>query len=114
SYSGTLSMTYSTFLGGGTEIGYGIAVDGSGDAYVIGEVNGTNFPTAPSTGSAPFQHFPGAPVGGVAAPGSGWTGSDAFVARLNPAGSKFDFASYLGGAGDDNARAVALDAGGNV
>ena len=37
---------YSTYLGGnGNETGYGIAVDGAGNAYVTGFTASTNFPT---------------------------------------------------------------------
>jgi hypothetical protein len=39
-------LSYSTYLGGtGNDYGYGIAVDGSGNAYVTGQTYSTNFPT---------------------------------------------------------------------
>jgi hypothetical protein len=39
-------LAYSTYLGGsGADEGHGIAVDGSGDAYVTGVTNSVNFPT---------------------------------------------------------------------
>src|ERR1700740_2883118 len=59
-------LSYSTYLGGSDyDQGYGIAVDGSGNAYVSGYTASTNFPTA-----NPLQ----------AANGGGY---DAFVAKLN-------------------------------
>ena len=39
-------LVYSTYLGGNSsDIGYGIAVDGAGSAYVTGGTLSTNFPT---------------------------------------------------------------------
>ena len=41
------ALVYSTYLGGSdVEVGYGIAVDTSGNAYVTGITASTNFPTA--------------------------------------------------------------------
>ena len=45
------SLVYSTYLGGNSEdFGIGIAVDGSGSAYVTGYTDSTDFPT-----QNPFQ-----------------------------------------------------------
>ena len=48
---GGASLVYSSYLGGsGFDIGSGIAVDGSGNAYITGVTTSTNFPT-----KNPFQ-----------------------------------------------------------
>ena len=66
--SGAASLLYSTYLGGsGDDLGYGIAVDSSGNAYVTGETGSTNFPA--------LNAFQGANAGG----------NDIFVAELSPA-----------------------------
>ena len=42
-------LVYSTYLGGGNDdVGYGIAIDGSGNAYITGYTySSTDFPTTP-------------------------------------------------------------------
>ena len=92
------TLVYFTYLGGNSnDIGYGIAVDPSGDAYVTGATNSTNFPT---TANAPQSSNAG--------------GEDAFVAELNPSGSALVYSTYLGGSGDDWGIGVALDASQNA
>jgi len=89
------ALVYSTFLGGsGTNVGLGIAVDGSGNAYVTGKTTSTDFPTM-----------------GPSQPNLGG-GADAFVTELNSSGSALLFSTYLGGTKDENAApsaAIALD-----
>ena len=91
-------LSYSTYLGGnGVDRGFSIAVDGAGNTYVTGGTNSTNFPTL-----NPFQAvFPGGPV-------------DAFVTKLNAAGSALVYSTYLGGGGDDRGFDIAVDASGNA
>ncbi len=91
------ALVYSTYLGGsGPDQGRGIAVDGSGNAYVTGITQSTNFPTA-----NPLQ----ATNGG---------GYDAFVTKINAAGSALVYSTYLGGSGTDNGFAIAVDVSGNA
>jgi hypothetical protein len=79
----TSKLVYSTYLGGsGTEQGYGIAVDSAGSAYVTGLTTSTNFPTAD-----PYQKNL---LGNVT------TNQNAFVTKLNPAGSALVYSTYLG------------------
>jgi len=90
-------LVYSTYLGGSRwDHGYGIAVDASGNAYVTGITGSYDFPTA-----NPLQ----ANLGGV------W---DAFVAKLNAAGSALVYSTYLGGSSYDAASAIAVDSSGNA
>jgi hypothetical protein len=94
-------LVYSTYLGGGgDDLGWGIAVDGAGNAYVTGYTTSTNFPT-----KNPLQ--PDHAVGGS-------NGYDAFVAKLNPAGSALVYSTYLGGSGDDYGSGIAVDSAGNA
>jgi hypothetical protein len=92
------ALVYSSYLGGGgyslgTE-GYGIAVDAAGNAYVTGDT--IDLPTV-----NPFQ----AQLAGK---------SDAFVTRVNPAGSALIYSSYLGGSRSDVGLGIAVNAAGNV
>jgi hypothetical protein len=91
------SAVYSTYLGGtGAEAGLDIAVDPSGNAYVAGYAYGNSLPLA-----SPLQ----ATNGGY---------YDAFLSKLNAAGSALIFSSYLGGGGNEKARGVAVDPSGNA
>jgi phospholipase C len=91
-------LVYSTYLGGsGEEIGHGITLDTSGNAYVAGETASINFPTMNPTQSA----F----AGGV---------SDAFVTKFNPAGSALVYSTYLGGSNEDIAQKIAVDGSGDA
>jgi len=90
-----ITLAYSTCLGGtGPDAAYAIAVDGNGAAYVAGSTQSTDFPV-----SNAYQ----AAAGG---------GGDAFVAKLNPAGSSLTYSTYLGGSGNDQAKAIAVDSTG--
>jgi hypothetical protein len=98
------ALVYSTYLGGsGNDSGSGIAVDPAGNAYVTGGTSSTDFPT-----QNPFQ-----PVFS----GGGPFGGDAFVTKLNAAGSALVYSTYLGGSDTnfgDSGRSIAVDASGNA
>lgn len=92
------ALVYSTHLGGsGFDKGAGIAVDASGNAYVTGYTSSPNFPT--TTGALQTTYG-----------GNG----DAFVTKLNPAGSALVYSTYLGGSDPDFGQEVALDASGSA
>ncbi len=90
------ALGFSTYLGGsGEDRGFALAVDpATGDALLTGLTASTNFPTANplqgACGGCPFV-------------------SDAFVARLNGAGSALVYATYLGGSESDVGTALAVD-----
>jgi hypothetical protein len=91
------ALVYSTYLGGeGDDGAYAVAVDAAGNAYVTGYTYSSDFPTA-----GPLQ-----------ASNSG--SKEAFVTKLNAAGSALVYSTYLGGSGDDNPYAIAVDSSGNA
>ncbi|HEX7334391.1 MAG TPA: SBBP repeat-containing protein [Pyrinomonadaceae bacterium] len=93
-------LLFSTLLGGSADdLGNGIAVDGTGNIYVVGETFSTNFPTANAfqSDSGPIQNC-----------------GNAFVTRLDPAAPSYVFSTYLGGNQCDTANSVAVDTSGNV
>jgi hypothetical protein len=89
-------LSYASYLGGAAfDSITGIAVDSAGSAYVAGWTESVDFPTT----SQAFQ--------------SGNGGStDAFVAKLSPAGDSLVYSTYLGGSRDDRAFGIAVDASG--
>ena len=92
------ALVYSTYLGGsdGGEVGGGITVDTSGNAYVTGHTGAIDFPTV-----NPLQPEL---KGGV----------DVFVSKLNPAGTGLVYSTFLGGSGSDGAAGIAVDSAGNA
>ena len=91
---GGSSIVYWTFLGGsGDDRGFSIAVDSSGFAYVTGQTQSTNFPV-------------------VSAFRTTLSGNrDAFVTKLNTAGSGLVYSTYLGGGGSDSGYSIAVAPG---
>ncbi len=94
--SPTGQLAYSTYLGGGNQDeAMGLAVDATGAAFVAGFTFSIDFPVK----NALQATMTGRP--------------DAFVAKLSPDGSQFEFATYLGGNAIDYGENIALDSAGN-
>jgi hypothetical protein len=95
------ALVYSTFLGGNSgnsfDIGRAIAVDSIGNAHVAGWTASSNFPI---TAGAFQTSFRGA--------------EDAFVTKLDAAGSALLYSSFIGGSDFDVATGIALDSSGNA
>jgi uncharacterized protein (TIGR03437 family) len=103
-------LVYSTYLGGSglsTQPGFGdtalgVAVDGSGSAYIAGYTLSSDFPTTAGALQA-------------AAPPCSAGCYGAFVTKLNPAGTALVYSTYLAGnGGGPIAYAVAVDGAGNA
>jgi hypothetical protein len=90
------TLAYSTYLGGGGDVGYAIAVDHHGDAHVTGWTSSSAFPIADA--NQPTL------AGGI----------DVFVTELNAIGSALVYSTYWGGRDADQPFAIALDSYGNA
>ncbi|HEV3333760.1 MAG TPA: DUF4082 domain-containing protein [Bryobacteraceae bacterium] len=89
-------LVYSTYLGGsGSDIGYGIAIDNWGNAYVAGDTTSSNFPAS-----------------GLQRTNKG--AQDAFVAKVSADGSRLVYSTYLGGNSIDHGAAIAVDGNGSA
>ena len=86
------SLLYSTYLGGNSrEMGFGIAVDNNGNAYVTGQTASSDFPTTSGTFDASVD------------------GEDAFITKLNATGASLLYSTYLGGTANEAGIGIAID-----
>ncbi len=93
------ALLYCGYIGGsGTDFGFGIAVDSSGNAYVTGSTDSTQ-------ATFPVTVGPDLTSNG---------GNDAFVAKVNAAGTALLYCGYIGGSGEDVGRGIAVDSSGNA
>jgi hypothetical protein len=94
-----VTLVYCGYIGGSADDrGYGIAVDGEGNAYVTGD-------TFSAEGTFPVKVGPDLTYEGD---------RDAFVAKVNAAGTALDYCGYIGGSEVDTGRAIAVDVAGNA
>ena len=101
--TGTLSLAYSTYLGGSNfDSGQGIAVDARGNAYVTGLTESSDFPLAhPLPTNSVFRGVPNAFVSKLSL--------DARTGTLSLA-----YSTYLGGSVLDRGAGIAVDGWGNA
>jgi hypothetical protein len=91
------SLLYCAYLGSGDNAGEGIAVDGSGNTYIVGYTDGPGFPTTTDAVQQkvnPAYH--------------------AFVSALSATGSRLLYSTYLGGSVGEGGQAIALDNHGGI
>jgi hypothetical protein len=92
------SLSYSTYLGGsGSDVGEGIAVDSSDNAYITGYTTSSNFPT---TAHALQKSLKGL--------------QNAFVTKLNASGTAIEYSTLLGGNDYDFGLGIAVNKQGNA
>jgi hypothetical protein len=100
--AGSAPLLYSTYLGGGLQpggydVGFPIAVDGTGSAYVTGHTGSVDFPTT------------------LGAYDTSWNNStDVFVTKLDPGGATLAYSTFLGGTSDEFGQGIAVDVAGNA
>jgi len=93
-------LVYSTLIGGSGAVGdkaNAIAIDGSGNAYIVGTTSSTDFPTMSSTAYQSVNK-----------------GGGGFFTVLNTTGTSLVYSTYLSGSGIDLLDGVAVDRTGNA
>jgi Beta-propeller repeat len=89
------ALVYSSYLGGsGINIGYGIALDAKGSAYVTGETTSPDFPIKNA-----FQSSMKSTVGGT----------NVFVTKFDADGDALVYSTYLGGSIGEVGGGIAVD-----
>lgn len=89
------TLEYSSYLGGvNDEYGSRIAADTEGNAYLVGNTNGSDYPTQ---------------IGSFTCDKPSASGMDIVITKLNLNMGYMVYSTYLGGDGNDNAFAISLD-----
>jgi hypothetical protein len=92
------ALSYSTYLGGSDgDLLESIAIDGQGNAYIIGNTWSNDLPVVAGCYDTVYDDE-----------------FDGFVVKLNSNGTNVIYGSYIGTSGNDQARALLVDAYGDV
>ncbi len=95
------ALVYATYLGGsGSDFGYGIDVDRDQNVYLTGHTFSSNFPVYSRAGTPLQAGFRG--------------GAEAFVTEIEASGRSLVYSTFLGGAGGDFGRGIAVDDSGSA
>src|SRR3954454_16058438 len=93
-------VQFTTFLGGNSdEDGNGIAVDSNGNSFIAGTTQSPDFPTT---------------VGAFRRTGAAQNFADAFVSKLNAAGTALIYSTFVGGSNMEFGNSLAVDSAGNA
>jgi hypothetical protein len=97
-------LQWGTYFGGSSrDCAHSVAVDGSGNLFVVGDVWGSSFPLANPPGGGAY--FDNTYNGGT---------FDAFIAKFSGSNLSLVWSTYFGGSSDDLAASVAVDGSGSV
>jgi hypothetical protein len=95
------ALVYSTFFGGSDgDGGREVLLDGSGNVYVTGSTQSSDFPVSSNAYDTTFNSPQGI--------------YDAFLAKLNPSASTLIYSTYLGGSDYDYGTDIGLDGWGSA
>jgi len=106
--AGTAYSLVSYIGGSNGDLATGVALDGSGNIYVAGETISADLPV--TAGVVQSQ----CGTDGTCNAGAAGPQDDAFVASIAANLSNYNYVTYYGGSGVDDAFALAADAGGNA
>ncbi len=108
-------LLFSTYVGGNVEFidivegigdfAAGVAVDATGNIYIAGNTDSTDFPATSGAWQEELE-LRGDDACLIAGP---LKCGDAFVLKMNSSGTSITYATYLGGHNSDEARAIAVD-----
>lgn len=106
------ALDYATYLGGaGNDTGESLAVDNTGAVYITGLTNAPDFPV--TTGAYDTDcGISGTCIGTIY--GYSYIYDDAYVVKINSAGSSIVYGTYIGGEWSDAGYAIAIDGSGDA